>query len=105
MNRIDTQKKVIKALFFTVLAIATVAIVLFIIHAINVKNYNEEWRVITSDSTSAQVMVDIHPRGGVTDSWEKTNTGLGKILNAKMEKHSLYIVIIQIYTFSPASKA
>ena len=84
MNRIDNQKKVIRILFFTLLAITSVLTVLFIIHVINVKNYNEEWRVISSESTSAQVMVDIHPRGGVTDSWEKTNTGLGKNLNAKI---------------------
>ncbi len=84
MDRIDNQKKIIKILFLWLLAIASVVTVLFIIHCINVKNFNEEWRVITSESTSAQVMVDIHPRGGVTDSWEKNNTGLGKILNAKI---------------------
>ena len=84
MNRVDNLRKVIRILFFWALAVTAVITVLFIIHIINVNNYNKEWRVITSDSTSAQVMVDIHPRGGVTDSWEKTNTGLGKILNAKI---------------------
>ena len=84
MDRIDNQKKVLKILFFVLVAIASVVTVLFITHIINVKKFNEEWRVITPESTSAQVMVDIHPRGGVTDSWEKNNTGLGKILNAKI---------------------
>ena len=84
MNKIDNQKQIIKILFFCLLSITAIATVLFIIHVINVKNFNEEWRVINSESTSAQVMVDIHPRGGVTDSWEKTNTGLGKNLNAKI---------------------
>ena len=84
MNRVDNLRKVIRLLFLWALAISSVVIVLFIIHMINVNNYNKEWRVITADSTSAQVMVDIHPRGGVTDAWEKTNTGLGKTLNAKI---------------------
>ncbi len=84
MSRVDSLRKVIKVLFLALMAILSVLTVLFIIHIINVKKYNEEWRVITPESTSAQVLVDIHSRGGVTDSWEKTNTGLGKTLNAKI---------------------
>ncbi len=84
MDRLDNQKKILKILFFLLIAITSVVMALFIIHIINVKKFNQEWRIITPDSTSAQVMVDIHPRGGVTDSWEKNNTGLGKVLNAKI---------------------
>ncbi|MBO4415164.1 MAG: HD-GYP domain-containing protein [Lachnospiraceae bacterium] len=84
MNRVDNLKKVIRNLTFVILAITSVIIVLFIIHAIKVQNYNEEWRVVTPDTTATQVVVDIHPRGGVTDSWVKAETGLGMTLNAKI---------------------
>lgn len=84
MNKVDNLKKVIKYLAFSVLGISTLIVVLFIIHVIEVQKYNSEWRVITPESTSTQVMVDIHPRGGVTDSWVKINTGLGSDLNAKI---------------------
>ncbi len=84
MTKVDNHKKVIRILTFILLAITAVILVLFVIHAINVKNYNEEWRVVTPDSSATQVVVDIHPRGGSTDSWLKTDTGLGTDLNAKI---------------------
>ena len=69
---------------FTVLGISVLLVVLFIIHAIDVHNFNGQWRAVTADSASTQVLVDIHPRGGVTDSWVKVETGLGFNLNAKI---------------------
>ena len=84
MNKVDNLKKVIKYLAFSVLGFAALIVVLFVIHVIDVRNFNNQWRVVTPDSTSTQVMVDIHPRGGVTDSWVKVNTGLGSNLNAKI---------------------
>ena len=75
----------IKYLAYTLCSITVVLFVIFIIHAIDVRNYNSEWRTITQGSTSTQVLVDIHPRGGVTDSWVKTDTGeLGTNLNGKI---------------------
>ncbi len=82
MNRIDNVKKVVKILSLIVLAVTALVTVLFIIHFINIRNYNDEWRVVTPGSTSTQVLVDIHPRGGATDSWLKTDTGLGTNLIA-----------------------
>ena len=84
MNKVDDLKRVIKYLTYVVLAATALLVVLFIIHAINVQNFNGEWKIITAESASTQVMVDIHPRGGVTDSWVKTDTGLGTNLNAKI---------------------
>ncbi|MCR4642441.1 MAG: HD domain-containing protein [Lachnospiraceae bacterium] len=84
MNKVDNMKKVIKILTFSVLAISVILLVLFIIHVINVKDFNEEWRIVTPDSSATQVLVDIHPRGGATDSWLKNDTGLGTDLNAKI---------------------
>ena len=84
MNKVDGLKRVIKNLTYAVLGVASLVIVIFIIHWINVGKYNAEWRIVTPDSTATQVMVDIHPRGGVTDSWVKNNSGLGVNLNAKI---------------------
>ncbi|MCR4896230.1 MAG: HD-GYP domain-containing protein [Lachnospiraceae bacterium] len=84
MSRVDNLKKIIKRLTGALLAFLALLIVIFIIHCINVGRYNSEWRIITSDSSSTQILVDVHPRGGVTDSWVKTNTGLGTSLNAKI---------------------
>jgi HD superfamily phosphodiesterase len=84
LNRVDNLKKIIKRLTVVLLAFLALLIVIFIIHCINVGRYNSEWRIITSDSSSTQILVDVHPRGGVTDSWVKTNTGLGTSLNAKI---------------------
>ena len=84
MNKVDDVRKVIKYLVFFVFGIAALLFVLFIIHVIDVHKFNGEWRVVTADSTSTQVLVDIHPRGGVTDSWVKVETGLGTDLNAKI---------------------
>ena len=84
MNKVDDLRKVIKILMLSLLGVTAFIFVLFIIHAIDVRNYNSQWRVITAESTSTQVMVDVHPRGGVTDSWVKVETGLGTDLNAKI---------------------
>ena len=84
MNRVDNVKKAIKYVTFSVLAVFTIVLVLFIIHVVNVQKYNEEWKTVTPDSSATSVLVDIHPRGGATDSWEKADTGLGTKLNAKI---------------------
>ncbi|MCR5093825.1 MAG: HD-GYP domain-containing protein [Lachnospiraceae bacterium] len=84
MNSVEHLKKIIRNCTYAVLAVTAVIFVLFIIHIINVGKYNEEWRVITPHSSATQVIVDIHPRGGVTDSWEKVDTGLDTALNAKI---------------------
>ena len=84
MDRINQLKRIIKILAYTLLGITILLVTLFVIHAITVSRYNQEWRTINADSTTTQVMVDIHPRGGVTDSWVKNNSGIEPILNAKI---------------------
>lgn len=84
MNRVDNVKKAIKYVTFSVLAIFAVVLALFIIHIVNVEKSNAEWNSVDQTSTATQVLVDIHPRGGVTDTWVKINTGLGVDLNAKI---------------------
>ena len=84
MDRIKSLKKLIRTLAYTLLGVTAILLTLFIIHAVGVSKYNEEWRTITTDSTTTELLVDIHPRGGVTDSWVKNNTGLDMNLNAKI---------------------
>ena len=84
MNRVDNTKKVIKYMALAGVGILALVIVLFIIHVINIQNSNDEWITVTPGSSATLVMVDIHPRGGATDTWVKVNTGLGSDLNAKI---------------------
>ncbi len=84
MDRIISLKKLIKILAYTLTGLTVLLVTLFIIHAVGVNRYNQEWRTINADSTTTQVLVDIHPRGGVTDSWVKNNSGIYPILNAKI---------------------
>ncbi len=84
MNRVENLKKIVKIFTAVVLAITALVTVLFVIHFVNIEKYNDEWRIFTPDSTSTQVLVDVHPRGGATDSWLKTDTGLGTSLIGKI---------------------
>lgn len=84
MNKVDNVKKAIKYVTFSVLGLFAIILVLFIIHVINVQKSNAEWNSVDKSSAATQVLVDIHPRGGVTDTWVKVNTGLGFDLNAKI---------------------
>ena len=84
MNRIENVKKIVKILAAVVLAITALVTVLFVIHFVSIEKYNDEWRIFTPNSTSTQVSVDVHPRGGATDSWLKTDTGLGTNLIGKI---------------------
>ena len=84
LSRTNDQKKIIKILALIILGLTVLFFILFIIHIINVEKYNEEWREITAGASTTQVVVDIHPRGGATDSWIKTDTGLGTNLCGKI---------------------
>ena len=84
MNRVDNVRKAIRYVTFSLAGLAALILVLFIIHIINVQKFNEEWLSVTPGSSATSVLVDIHPRGGVTDSWVKVDTGLGTDLNAKI---------------------
>ncbi|MBR4144275.1 MAG: HD-GYP domain-containing protein [Lachnospiraceae bacterium] len=84
MNKVDNVKKAIKYVTFSVLGLFAIVLVLFIIHVIDVEKSNAEWNSVTQTSAATQVLVDIQPRGGVTDTWVKVNTGLGMDLYAKI---------------------
>lgn len=84
MNRVNSHKKVIGILSYVAIGVSALVIVLFIFHLINVQKYNAEWRKVTPGTSATQVLADIHPRGGASDSWVKTDTGMDTDLNAKI---------------------
>ena len=84
MDRVDNVRKAIRYVTFSLAGLTALILVLFIVHIINVQKFNEEWLSVTPGSSATSVLVDIHPRGGVTDSWVKVDTGLGTDLNAKI---------------------
>ena len=85
MDRIKIIKKLVSILTIILLAVMTVLIAVFVGHVVRVNRFNAENRVITPNSTTTEAVVDIHPRGQLTDSWEKKDTaGIGVVLNAKI---------------------
>ncbi|MCR4991565.1 MAG: HD-GYP domain-containing protein [Lachnospiraceae bacterium] len=77
MNRVDNVKKAIKIVTFSVLGLALLVTVLFIIHVINISNENGEWNTVTPGSSVTQALLDIHPRGGSSGSWPKAKADTG----------------------------
>ena len=89
MTRITKTKNVIKALVI-VFSVALVIILLnFGVHVVRTNNYNSQLREIDQYSDTTDVMVDIHPRGLATDSWEKNDAFEGVILKAKIYEASV----------------
>ena len=84
MNRDRSHKKLISVFTYIAIGVSVFIAVLFIIHIINVQKYNAEVRKVTPGTSATQVLVDIHPRGGASDSWEKTDTGMDSSLNARI---------------------
>ncbi len=85
MDRIKIIKKLVSILTIILLAVLAVLIAVFVGHVVRVNRFNAENRVITPNSTTTEAVVDIHPRGQLTDSWEKRDTaGIGVVLNAKI---------------------
>ncbi len=84
MDRINKVKKIIKGITIFLLAVFAILVAFFIVHIIRINSFNEEKKHITPESTTTEAVVDIHPRGQTTDSWEKQDTGMGMVLNAKI---------------------
>ena len=85
MDRIKKIKKLIKVLTIILLAILTILVAVFVGHIVRIDRFNKEIRMVKPNSTTTEAVVDIHPRGQITDSWEKKDTaGIGIVLNAKI---------------------
>ena len=84
MDRISKTKKVIKVLAI-VFAVSFVIIVgNFLLHIVRTEQFNAQDRSVDKYSDDTTVLVDIHPRGMATDSWEKNDAFPGVILKAKI---------------------
>lgn len=84
MSDIKEQKKkygIIVGILLGLLLVA--AIVLWVLYTKSNKESSSA-KVITSATTSTDVIVDIHPRGGISDSWQKDNAFPERVINAKI---------------------
>ncbi len=84
MERINLIKKVLKISVIILGGLVIALLAAFIVHVSRVRAFNETVRSVTGSSTTTEAVVDIYPRGQITDSWEKVNTGMGYSLNAKI---------------------
>ena len=84
MNNITRTKRIL-AVLMIVLSVFFVFILLnFFIHVERVKKFNAEERTLDNYSDTTDIVVDVHPRGLATDSWEKADAFPGKVINAKI---------------------
>ena len=84
MNKLKAVKGVIKKLLVILFIILGVLLISFVIHIHEINLENSMLREIDQESTATDVMIDIHPRGQVTDKWEKDNAFPNKIIYARI---------------------
>ncbi len=84
MNRLKAIKNIVKKIIIVLISFLVIIVGGFIVHIIKVNEYNATERKITPESTTTDVMIDIHPRGQVTDKWEKDNAFPDKIIYARI---------------------
>ena len=84
MDRISKTKKVIKALCIVFTVLFFIIVLNFGIHIYRTNIYNNELRTIDAFSDETNVLVDIHPRGMATDTWEKNDAFPDVVLKAKI---------------------
>lgn len=84
MNRINAIKKVVNRLLLVLVAVLVLLIVCFAAHVIRIQQYNAKDRSLSPLSTSAEVGVEVYPRGQTTDSWEKDDAFPGTPLYARI---------------------
>ncbi len=84
MNKLLTIKSFINKLLLVLVVVFIVIVTAFVVHVFQVNRYNAEEKMITGYSASTEVTADMHPRGLLTDSWEKNDAFPNKIINAKI---------------------
>ena len=72
-----------KTFIFLGVAFAII-IISFVFHVIEVNKFNQLERYYTADTVSMDVTADIHPRGMLTDSWEKDDAFDDMVINGKI---------------------
>lgn len=84
MRRIAQIKIRVKWILIVFMLIFAVLVFNFGIHVYYTHVYNETERVVKDDMAQTDVLVDIHPRGQTTDTWEKDNAFPNTILKAQI---------------------
>ncbi|MCR4745104.1 MAG: hypothetical protein K5894_07725, partial [Lachnospiraceae bacterium] len=84
MNRLKVIKGVVRKLMIFLGILLCIIVAGFVLHVMEVNRQNSLERKVTSDSTETDVMIDIHPRGQVTDKWEKDNAFPDKVIYARI---------------------
>lgn len=84
MSKLQKTRKLIKRLFIILGISFAVIIISFVFHVIQVNKFNSQERYYTPDTVSMDVIADIHPRGMLTDSWEKNDAFDNMVINGKI---------------------
>lgn len=84
MNTLIRVQGLVKRIFAILATILIVIIIAFLFHVMQVNKFNNLERKVTADSVTMEVTTDIHPRGLITDSWEKNDAFPNKIIYAKI---------------------
>jgi len=84
MNTPQEVRTIIKRTFIIQGVILSIIVITFVFHVIEVNKYNNLERYDTVDTVSMEVTTDIHPRGLLTDSWEKNDAFEGVVINGKI---------------------
>ncbi len=89
MNKLNAIKTLINKILLVLTLIFSILIIGFIVHIFQINQFNEKERMITGTSAGMDVTADIHPRGLLTDSWEKNDAFPNMIINAKIYEMTL----------------
>lgn len=84
MHTLQTIQTHIRRLFFFLGITFALIIISFVLHVIQINKFNQQERYFTPDTVSMDVTADIHPRGMLTDSWEKNDAFDDYVINGKI---------------------
>ncbi len=84
MDALVQMQGLVKRIFVILGTILIIFLIAFLFHVIQTNTFNNMDRTVTADSVTMEVTTDIHPRGLVTDAWEKNDAFPDKVINAKI---------------------
>ncbi|MCR5415171.1 MAG: HD domain-containing protein [Pseudobutyrivibrio sp.] len=84
MHKLQSVKSIINKLMIFLGILLWIIIFFFVIHVYQVNEYNSTERSIDGNTATTEVICDIHPRGLLTDSWEKNDAFPDTIIKAKI---------------------
>jgi len=84
MDKVKAIKKVIKYVWIVWGIICIFLLFQFAMHGYRVRKFNAKVRSLNPTSITTEAELSIHPRGQLTDSWEKDDAIPGKLLYAKI---------------------